>query len=269
MTTEIITEGNVLLTLADNGVARVHMNRPDTLNAMDVPFLQDLHQALMNCHGDPRVRVVVLSGEGKSFSGGGDVKTFLSKADALPDYLRQATTWLQLVVAAMHGLSAPVLASVQGWATGGGGLGLVSAADLVVAAESARFRSGVALVGMAPDAGVSVTLTQLVGLRKAQEILLTSTVVSAAEALRIGLVTTVVPDEELEGATGELADRVAALPPRAVAGIKRLIWEGVGAGVPARLADESRTVSELSGTEDALEGLAAIVERRTPRFVGR
>jgi 2-(1,2-epoxy-1,2-dihydrophenyl)acetyl-CoA isomerase len=269
MTTELITEGNVLLTLADNGVARVHMNRPDTLNAMDVPFLQDLHHALMTCHGDPRVRVVVLSGEGKSFSGGGDVKTFLSKGDALPDYLRQATTWLQLVVAAMHGLSAPVLASVQGWATGGGGLGLVSASDLVVAAESARFRSGVALVGMAPDAGVSVTLTQLVGLRKAQEILLTSTVVPAAEALRIGLVTTVVPDEELEAATGELADRVAALPPRAVAGIKRLIWEGVGAGVPARLADESRTVSELSGTEDALEGLAAIVERRTPRFVGR
>ena len=124
-------------------------------------------------------------------------------------------------------------------------------------------------VAMAPDAGVSVTLPRLVGLRKATEILLTNPVIDAAEALDLGIVTKVVPDAELESAAVALAEELAAGAPLALAATKRLIRSGIGLGLEACLSEEARTVSELSGTADAREGLAAVIERRAPQFTGR
>jgi 2-(1,2-epoxy-1,2-dihydrophenyl)acetyl-CoA isomerase len=173
-----------------------------------------------------------------------------------------------MATSALIGLNAPVIAAVHGYAAGGGGFGLVCAADLVVAAESAKFMSAAVRVGMAPDAGSTVTLTQLVGLRQAMKILLTNPTLSAAEALEIGVVTEVVPDDELAPRVRELADELAAGSPLALAATKRLVWAGVGATVHERLPEEARTVSELSGTADSLEGLAAVLERRDPTFLG-
>jgi 2-(1,2-epoxy-1,2-dihydrophenyl)acetyl-CoA isomerase len=263
---KLIDSGLVLLDLDDDGVAQLRLNRPEASNSMNVEFLQALHAALMRCHGESRVRVVVLSGEGKNFCAGGDIHTFASKGEALPDYLREATAWLQLAASALIHLRAPVIAAVHGFAAGGGGLGLVCASDLVVAGESARFMSGAARVGMAPDAGSSVTLTQLVGVRKAMEILLTNPVLSAAEAKDLGLITKVVPDPAVHDAALTLARTLAAGAPQALAAVKRLVWDGVGASIDTRLAEEARTVAELSGTADAREGLAAVIERREPRF---
>jgi len=265
----LIGDGPVLLELEPAGVARVRMNRPEAANGMNVELLRGLHEAIMRCHGDPRVRVVVLSGAGKNFCAGGDVRTFASKGEALPDYLREATSWLQLAAAALVQLGAPVIAQVQGFAAGGGGFGLVCAADLVVAAESARFFSGAVRVGMAPDAGTTVTLTQLVGLRQAQRILLTNPTLTAAEARDLGVITEVVPDDELGKRVDELAAELAGGAPRALAATKRLVWAGVGATLAERLPEEARTVSELSGSADAREGLAAVIERRAPTFTGR
>jgi len=197
------------------------------------------------------------------------VRTFASKGEALPDYLREATTWLQICASALMRLEAPVVAAVHGYAAGGGGFGLVCASDLVVAGESARFLLGATRVGMAPDAGGSVTLTQLVGLRKAMEIALTNPTLTAAEALEIGLITRVVGDDAVLDEGRALARELADGPTRALAATKRLLWDGLGATVEARLPEESRTVSELSGTADAREGLAAVIERREPRFAGR
>ena len=182
MSDALIGEGPVLLELDQAGVARVRLNRPEAANGMNVELLQALHGVLVRCHGDERVRVVVLSGAGKHFCAGGDVRTFASKGEQLPDYLREATAWLQLATSALVQLRAPVIAQVHGFAAGGGGFGLVCAADLVVAAESAKFFSGAVRVGMAPDAGTTVTLTQLVGLRQAMRILLTNPTLTAAEA---------------------------------------------------------------------------------------
>jgi 2-(1,2-epoxy-1,2-dihydrophenyl)acetyl-CoA isomerase len=145
----------------------------------------------------------------------------------------------------------------------------VCASDIVVAAESAKFFSGAVRVGMAPDGGSSVTLTQLVGLRQALRILLTNPTLTAVEACDIGLVTEVAPDDELHKRATEIAEGLAAQPTQALSATKRLVWGGVGASVEQRLAEEARTVSELSGTADALEGLRAVIERRTPRFTGR
>ena len=122
---------------------------------------------------------------------------------------------------------------------------------------------------MAPDAGVSVTLPRLVGQRQAARILLTNPVIDADEAMQLGIVTQVVPDAELAPASLALAQQIASGAPRALAETKRLLWEGMGRSVQQALPDESRTVSALSGTADAREGLAAVIERRAPRFSGR
>jgi 2-(1,2-epoxy-1,2-dihydrophenyl)acetyl-CoA isomerase len=267
MTTTI--DAAVLRHVDDNGVARIKLNRPDTSNGLNVETLQALHEAILACHADPAVRVVVLSGAGRNFCAGGDVRTFESKGAELPAYLREATAWLELATAALIHLRVPVITAVQGFAAGGGGLGLVCASDIVVAARSAKFFSGAVRVGMAPDGGSSVTLTQMVGLRQALRILLTNPTLSADEAAEIGLITNVVEDDELIPATDSLAEQLAAMPTLALNATKRLVWSGVGASIEERLSEESRTVSELSGTADALEGLRAVIERRTPRFTGK
>ncbi|MFB7718279.1 MULTISPECIES: enoyl-CoA hydratase/isomerase family protein [unclassified Nocardia] len=259
----------VLLEMADSGIARIRLNRPEASNGMDVPFLRALHATIMTCHGDRSVRSVLITGNGPNFCAGGDVRVFAAKGRALPDYLREATAWLQITVSALLELQVPVISAVHGFAAGGGGFGLVCASDFVIAAESAKFMSGAVRVGMAPDAGVSVTLTQLVGLRKAMELLLTNPTLSAAQALEIGLLTRVVPDDALEIEALTYAAHFGDMAPKAVAAVKRLVWGGVGASVPERLAEEARTVAELSGTQDSLEGLAAVIERRPPVFVGK
>jgi 2-(1,2-epoxy-1,2-dihydrophenyl)acetyl-CoA isomerase len=266
---KLIATGPVLLDLDDDGVARLRLNRPEAANGMDVPFLRALYDAVMTAHGQPGLRVLVLSGEGPHFCAGGDVKTFASKGEALPDYLREATAWLQNVAQGLLALSAPVVAAVHGFAAGGGGFGLVCACDIVVAAESAKFMSGAARAGMAPDAGSSVTLPQLVGVRKALEIFLLNPTLTAAEALDIGLITRVVPDDDLHAEALALARTLAAGAPMALGATKRLVWSGLGGRVEAQLPEEARTVSELSGTADSREGLAAVIERRRPIFTGR
>ncbi|WP_052665774.1 enoyl-CoA hydratase/isomerase family protein [Nitriliruptor alkaliphilus] len=268
MTEHLLDDGPVLLNVTD-GVAQLRLNRPESSNGMDVPLLRALHEAVLRCHVRQDVRVVVLSGAGRNFCAGGDVKTFAAKGESLPGYLREATAWLQLASAALMQLDAPVVVAVQGYAAGGAGLGLVCAADLVVAEESARLMSGAVRVGMAPDAGTTVTLGRIVGQRRAMEILLTNPTLTAAEAAELGLVTRVVPDGELESHVAELASQLAAAAPLALAATKRLVLAGASASVHQQLPEEARIVAELSGTHDAREGLAAVLERRTPRFEGR
>jgi 2-(1,2-epoxy-1,2-dihydrophenyl)acetyl-CoA isomerase len=259
---------SLVLVDADEGVAHVRLNHPESSNGLDVPMLRALYDALLEVHGDARTRCVVLSGEGANFCAGGNVKTFAAQSTGLPDYLREATTWLQNCAAALLAIRAPVVCAVQGFAAGGGGLGLVCASDLVLAGESAKFLLGATRVGMAPDAGATVTLTQLVGLRRAMELTLTNPVVSASEALELGLITRVVADDALMDETRRLSAELAAGPTLAYAAAKRLIWQGVGASVAEQMPEESRVVSELSGTADCREGLAAVIERRSPTFKG-
>lgn len=266
---KLIDSGPVLLDLSDDGIGHLRLNRPDASNAVDVPTLRALYDAVMCAHGTAGLRVLLLTGEGKNFCAGGDVKTFASKGEALPHYLREATSWLQVVTQGLLSLQAPVIVAVQGFAAGGAGFGLVCAADLVVAAESAKFLAGATRVGMAPDAGASVTLPQLVGMRKAMEIALTNPTLSAKEALEIGLITKVVPDAALLEEALALAAALASGAPLALAATKRLLWSGLGGRVEAQLPEEARTVAELSGTADSREGLAAVIERRPPVFTGK
>lgn len=265
----LIGEGPALLALHADGVAHVRLNRPEAANGLDMAMLRGLHEVMTAVHGDGRVRAVLITGEGKNFCAGGDVHTFLSRGEALPDYIRVATSYLQIVASMMMRLDAPVVSAVQGFAAGGGGMGLVCSSDFVVAGASAKFLAGATRVAMVPDAGVSVTLTQLVGLRKAMEILMLNPVITAPQALAMGLITRVVDDAQLESEAFALARQLAAGAPAALAGTKRLLWNGLGSGVDACMPEENRMQAHLCGMADAREGLAAVIEKRAPTFTGR
>lgn len=260
-----IDGGPVVLEFAD-GVATMTLNRPQAANGMNIDMMRAIHGALMRCHRGPGVRVVHLRGAGKNFCAGGDVREFASKGEALGDFLKEVTAWLQIAVGAMIRLDAIVVTEVQGFAAGGGGLGLVCASDLVIAGEGAKFLAGATRVGMAPDAGSSVILPHLIGFRNAADLLLTNRVVTAAEAVSLGLINRMVCDDALEGAAQELVASVAAGAPMAQAATKRLLWNALN--VEICLPEEARTVSELSATADSREGLAAVIEKRKPVFKG-
>ncbi|GAB3377513.1 enoyl-CoA hydratase-related protein [Spongiibacter taiwanensis] len=264
----LIGEGAALLSLQD-GVAHLELNRPESANGLDIPTLEALYAALMKCHGDRRVRVVLLTGKGANFCAGGDVKTFKSKGDGLSEYIRQATLHLQVAINAMVHLDAPVIAAVQGYAAGGGGMGLVCAADLVIAAESSNYMVGATRVAMAPDAGLSVTLPRLIGARKAAELLLMNTALNAQEALDLGLVNRIVADDALLEEAKAYAGKMAKNAPLALAATKRLLWTASGLGIDAAMPEEARTVAELCKSEDVMEGLSAVIERRKPEFKGK
>jgi 2-(1,2-epoxy-1,2-dihydrophenyl)acetyl-CoA isomerase len=265
----LVGAGPVRLTLDAHGIAELTLNTPDTANCLNNEMLMAMGDTLMICHGEPRLRVLILSGAGKNFCAGGDIKTFTAQGDNLPFYIRQATNYLQAVVNSIMRLQVPVIASVQGFAAGGGGFGFVCAADIVIAADTARFLAGATRVGMAPDAGMSVTLQNLVGFRQAMHILLTNPILTAAEAEALGILTQVVPAAELAEKTRAYAGLLAQGAPLALGQTKRLLWNGMGSRVETCLDDESRTVAALAGTRDSMEAMQAIIEKREPVFSGK
>jgi 2-(1,2-epoxy-1,2-dihydrophenyl)acetyl-CoA isomerase len=263
----LVADGPVRLEVR-NAVAHVRLNRPDNANAMNLSLLEELRDALMHCHANPEVRAVLITGAGRHFCAGGDVREFAAQASHLEPYLRRATALLHEATSLMINLHAPVIAAVHGNAAGGGGIGLVCSSDLVIAAESASFFQAVARVGMVPDAGSTVSLTRFIGQRRALELALTDRALTANEALTLGLINEVVPDEKLFERASEIADRLAHGPTRALAASKRLIWQAAGRSIEAAYVEEARTQSQLGATTDAHEGLAAVIERREPVFTG-
>ncbi|WP_323019299.1 enoyl-CoA hydratase/isomerase family protein [Pararhodobacter sp.] len=261
-----ISEGPVLLS-CDAGVATITLNRPAAANGMNIALMQALHAAVMRCHREPGVRVVHLRGAGRNFCAGGDVREFAAMGEGLGDFLREVTAWLQMAIGALIRLDAVVVTEVQGFAAGGGGLGLVCASDIVIAGAGAKFMAGATRVGMAPDGGASVILPHLVGFRRAAEIVLSNRVVEAAEAERIGLISRMVPDAELADEAKATAALYAQGAPLAQSAAKRLLWNALD--VERCLPEEARTVAGLSATADSREGLAAVIEKRAPRFTGR
>lgn len=262
----LIGEGPVLLDFAE-GVATLTLNRPEVSNGMSLDFMEALHAAVLQCHRHPGVRVVHLRGAGPNFCAGGDVGEFASKGEKLGEFMKPVTAVLQAAVALLIRLDAVVVAEIQGYAAGGGGLGLVCASDIVIAGEGAKFLGGATRVGMVPDAGATVILPHLVGFRRAMDIVLTNRVLDAAEARDIGLITRVVPDAALVEETLTTVRRLAAGAPLALAASKRLLWDALG--VERALPEEARMQCVLAATADAREGLAAVIGKRKPVFEGR
>lgn len=257
----------VRLSVAD-GIARLTLNRPERMNTIDLGVARLLGDAALQLSRTPDVRVVVLSGAGKAFCGGGDLKSFADFGEDLAGHLREVTTHLHAAMTVLARLDAPIVAAVRGSAAGAG-LGLVCAADLVIATASTKFAFAYSALGFTPDGGTSWNLPRLVGLRKAQELALTNKVIDATEAERIGIVTTVVGDDDLDASVEEVVTRLATAPTHALGVTKRLLRTTYDVSYEERLAVESAELSHSAGTPDGREGLAAFLEKRPPSFKGR
>jgi 2-(1,2-epoxy-1,2-dihydrophenyl)acetyl-CoA isomerase len=252
------------LDIAD-AVATITLDRPDALNALTVPLKHELLAAFEQVAADDAVRAVVLTGAGRAFCAGQDLRERL-EPDAAPlqDEIRLRYNPL---IRAMVGLDKPLIGAINGVAAGAGA-SLALACDLRIAAEGASFLLAFGRVGLVPDSGATWLLPRLIGGAKAAELALTGAALTAADAERLGLVLRVVPGEELAAAAQALAAQLAAGAPVALALTKRAL----AASWDATLAEQLETEADLQGragaTADHAEGVAAFVERRPPRFGG-
>jgi 2-(1,2-epoxy-1,2-dihydrophenyl)acetyl-CoA isomerase len=248
----------------ENGVATITLNRPDSLNALNATMRRELLAAFKAVRRDEDVRAVVLTGEGRGFCSGADLRG----GSAEREFRRVMTTEYNPLIQAIRDLPKPVVAAVNGVAAGAG-VSLALACDLIWAAEEARFIQAFVKIGLVPDSGSTRTLVRALGRHRAAQLIFTGEPLSAADAHAAGLVNEVVPLAELAEAVAKVAAGLAAGPTRAIGHAKRLINHAEDASLDASLAMEAG-LQELAGrTRDHAEGVAAFGEKREPRFVGR
>lgn len=252
---------------AVDGVARITLQRPEHANSLNRELAQELMRASIRCDDDASIRAVVLTGSGRLFCGGGDLRAFAAQGDALPSYIKETTTYLHAAVSRFARMDAPLIAAVNGSA-GGAGMSLVCACDFALAAESAKFTMAYTRIGLTPDGSSTFFLPRIVGVRRALDLALTNRVLSAEEALEIGLVTRVVPDAELLTAADELAVRLAAGPTAAFGRTKQLLYASLSETLETQMELETRGIAAAAATADGREGIAAFLEKRPPRFRG-
>jgi 2-(1,2-epoxy-1,2-dihydrophenyl)acetyl-CoA isomerase len=252
-----------VLTSREGAVLTITLNRPDVFNA----FSRALHAALRSAleeAGDPEVRAVVITGAGRGFSAGQDLKEFSEIQGSLGDALEQT---YHPNIRLIRALEKPVIAAVNG-PVAGAGLSLASACDVRVASSSAAFVPGFVGIGLVPDSGGSWFIHRLLGFARAFEWMSSNRKLGAEEALAWGLVSEVIPAEEFEGRVGELAATWAALPTRAIAMTKQLFDNAANASLEEQLALEAELQEVAVVSADFAEGVAAFLEKRPPSFTG-
>lgn len=260
----------VNVSVADH-VARIELNRPQTLNAWNAQLAADLVSALAHAREEDDVRAVLLTGAGRGFSSGADLKDVSGgdvTPDGHPDVYKTLTERYHPVMHGIRDLPKPVLAAVNGPAVGIG-CSLALCCDLIMAAESAYFLLAFVNIGLVPDGGSSLFVPSRIGMARASELSMLGERLPAAKALEWGLINRVVADEELDTQAGELAARLAAGPTSSYAGTKRQLNSWLYARMDEQLELEARIQQEMAGSADFLEGAMAFAERRPARFSGR
>jgi 2-(1,2-epoxy-1,2-dihydrophenyl)acetyl-CoA isomerase len=250
------------------GVATVTLNRPDAFNALNLTLGRELLSVVIELDEDPAVRCIVVTGAGKAFCGGGDVKDFADNLPRVGALIKELTTYVHGAVSRLVRTPKPVLTAVNGVAAGGG-LSLAIAGDLVLAAESARFTMAYSRIAATPDGSSTYWLPRLVGLRRATELFYTNRVLTAREALEWGLVSRVVPDTELREATRRLAEELAQGPTLALGRGKLLFHAATTESLETQMELESQSIARSGHSEDFAEGVRAFVAKRPPVFKGR
>lgn len=256
----------------EHGVATITLNRPQAMNTMSPNMMAEWVQALELSRDDPQVKVVVVTGSGRHFCGGGDVRGSARLAaqagpgDPPPAPVRAVSALT--IPRTLTTLDKPYLAAINGGAAGGG-MDLASMADLRIASEQAKFRMAYVGIGTIPTVGGCYFLPRIIGIARAAELIWTGRVMDAQEALRIGYVSQVVPHEQLMPVTLELARRLAQGPSLAINGIKRLIYQCLELDQEAALKAHEVALPAIQASQDSLEGRRAYIEKREPRFMGR
>ena len=248
-----------------DAIATITLDRPDALNALTVPLKTGLLAAFRSIGRDRSVRAVVLTGAGRAFCAGQDLKERL-EPDAVPLAIELRERY-NPIIAAMRALDQPIVGAINGVAAGAGA-SLAFACDVRLAAEEASFVLAFGRIGLVPDSGSTWFLPRLVGPAKAAELALTGATLSAADAERFGLVVRVVPAAELADAARSVAAGLAALAPIALAQTKRALERTWSLDLDEALEDEAYRQGIAGATADHAEGIAAFVEKRAPRFRG-
>ncbi len=249
--------------------AKIELNRPDRLNAWDEQFSIDLLAALTAAGDDPAVRGLMITGAGRAFSSGADLRADdRGPRPGPPDLFGRLTGRYHPIMVAIRKMPKPVVSVVNG-AAAGIGLSLALICDLVVAAESSFFLLAFVNIGLVPDGGSSLLVPSRVGFARAAELAMLGERLGAAQALEWGLINRVWPDDELQDRAAELVDRLASGPTKSYAGIKRQLNRWLYEGMEAQLEFEAHIQQEMAGSEDFTEGVIAFTEKRQPRFTGR
>ena len=245
------------------------LNRPDRLNALNVQVAHDFKAAVAEAL-ERGARAILLTGAGRAFSAGGDLREMqeIAKKDGRVEaFFDEPLRLLNEAILLIRETPVPFIAAVNGVASGGG-CNLALACDLVIAAESARFNQAFIKIGLTPDCGGTFMLPRLVGWKRATELLFTGELVSALAAAKMGMINSVIPDNELMNTVMGMAEKLAQAPTAAIGEIKMLLDQSAANDMRSQLDLERRTQIESGKTKDFVEGVSAFLEKRPPRFVG-
>jgi 2-(1,2-epoxy-1,2-dihydrophenyl)acetyl-CoA isomerase len=251
-----------------DGIATITLSRPDAYNALNLTMGRDLFHATLEADEDRAVRCVVITGAGRAFCAGGDVKDFADTPDRIGILVKELTTYLHGAVSRLARTAKPVITGVNGIAAGGG-MSLALAGDLVVAAESAKFTMAYAKIAASPDGSSSYTLPRLVGIRRALELYYTNRMLTAREAMEWGLVTRVHPDAEFQGALAALARELADGPTLAFGRAKALFHQSTQESLETQMELEAQAIAASGHTEDFRNGVVAFARKQPVTFKGR
>ena len=251
-----------------DSVATITLNRPEAYNAINLALGRDLFRATLDADEDRAVRCIVVSGAGKAFCAGGDVKDFHNHADRIGIVIKELTTYLHGAISRLARTAKPVIMAVNGVAAGGG-MSLALAGDLVVAAESATFTMAYAKIGASPDGSASYFLPRMIGLRRALELHYTNRVLSAREAMDWGLVNRVHPDAEFSSSVAALAMELAEGPTLAFGRAKLLFHQSTQESLESQMELEAQAIAASGHTEDFRNGVAGFTTKQSVFFHGR
>lgn len=251
-----------------DGVAHVRFTRPEGANAVSPAFARDLRAVMIAVEFDEAVRAVSVTAEGKVFCAGGDLKLFHEAGDRVSTVAADLIVDFHGAISKMNQIPKPFVAGVRG-AAGGAGLSLMSAFDLVVSGESAKYTMAYTKAGVTPDGTSSYFVARHIGLRRMLDLTLTNRVLTAAEAESWGLVNRVVADDDVDTATAALAQQLADGASYAMGMAKRVVYAGLDHGLGDAAEAEARAITQAMRGHDAREGIAAFVEKRPPNFEGR
>lgn len=257
-----------LLVDVKDQIATITLNRPDAYNALNLPLAREFFHAVLDADEDREIRCIVVTGAGKAFCAGGDVKEFADNLPRVGVLIKELTTYLHGAVSRLCRSPKPVIMGVNGVAAGGG-LSLALSGDLVVAAESVRFAMAYSKIAATPDGSSSYFLPRLIGLRRALELHFTSRSLTAKEALDWGLVNRVVPDAEFGQALQGLARELAQGPTLAFGGAKLLFHQSTYESLETQMELESQAIAAAGRTEDFKSGVTAFAQKKTATFQGR
>jgi 2-(1,2-epoxy-1,2-dihydrophenyl)acetyl-CoA isomerase len=253
----------------DGPIARLMLNRPDAANAMNPKMVEEFLEVAQICQDDPNVRVLLWTAtEGKIFCAGGDLAGFSEAGDSLPTEIFDMAERLHEALEIFSTMDAPVVMAVGGFAAGAG-ISLASMASYVVASEEARFTMAYTAAGLTPDGSSTYFLPRLIGIRKTEELMITNRVLSAEEARDWGIINEVVPGADLLARAEEVAERIAQGATKAFGAGRRLLLSAFDHDLHKQLNEESKSISDMTRTEDAKEGIAAFLAKRPPKFQGR